>query len=62
MSCKEIVRSRQQQRGRSLHEVMAVRSSGGLPCDYVRATLTARVQELDEKIRELQDKTFAIPL
>ena len=40
---------------RDLREVMAVTSSGGLPCDYVCATLTARVQELDEKIRELQD-------
>ena len=38
-----------------VREVMAIISGGELPCDHVRATITARLQEVDEKIRELQD-------
>ena len=37
-----------------VREVMAITSGGGLPCDHVRATITARLQEVDEKIGELQ--------
>ncbi len=38
-----------------VREVMAIASGGKLPCDHVRATITARLQDVDEKIRELQD-------
>ena len=38
-----------------VREVMAIASGGELPCDHVRATITARLQEVDEKIRELQE-------
>ncbi len=37
-----------------VREVMAITSGGELPCDHVRATITARLQEVDEKIGELQ--------
>ncbi len=37
-----------------VREVMAITSGGELPCDHVRTTITARLQEVDEKIRELQ--------
>ena len=38
-----------------VREVLAIASGGELPCDHVRATITARLQEVDEKIRELRD-------
>ena len=38
-----------------VREVMTITSGGELPCDHVRVTITARLQEVDEKIRELQD-------
>ena len=38
-----------------VREVMAIASGGELPCDHVRATITARLQDVDEKICELQD-------
>lgn len=37
-----------------VREVMAITSGGGLPCDHVLATITARLHEVDEKIGELQ--------
>ena len=37
-----------------VREVMAITSGGELPCDHVRATITARLQEVDEKIGELE--------
>ncbi len=37
-----------------VREVMAITSGGELPCDHVRATITVRLQEVDEKIRELE--------
>ena len=37
-----------------VREVMAITSGGKLPCDHVRATITTRLQEVDEKIRDLQ--------
>lgn len=38
-----------------VREVMAITSGGELPCDHVRATITARLKEVDEKIRELKE-------
>ena len=37
-----------------VREVMAITSGGELPCDHVRATITVRLQEVHEKISELQ--------
>jgi len=37
-----------------VREVMAITSGGEPPCDHVRTTITARLQEVDEKIRELE--------
>ena len=37
-----------------VREVMAITLGGEPPCDHVRATITARLQEVDEKIDELQ--------
>ena len=33
----------------------SLRGGGELPCDHVRATIIARLQEVDERICELQD-------
>ena len=38
-----------------VREVIAITSGGKFPCDHVRATITARLQEVEEKICELQD-------
>ena len=38
-----------------MREVMAITSGGGVCCDHVRTTITARRKEVDEQIRELQE-------
>lgn len=38
-----------------LREVIEITSGGELPCDHVRATIAGRINDVDEKIRELQE-------
>lgn len=38
-----------------IRQAMAIASGGGVPCDHVRATITARLQEVEQRIRELRE-------